>query len=101
LQYRRDVLFLAVKSIFIAKLNVRRSALAGKRLVEVKYEQFVKQPREMSKRLNELTGLCRFDELEIDLPAALQLENNEKWRSLPAEERQRLESAFPPASAVA
>ncbi|HKZ61360.1 MAG TPA: hypothetical protein VJZ68_02935 [Nitrososphaera sp.] len=50
----------------------------------MKYEQFVKQPREMSRRLNELAGLRRCDELENNVPAELQLENNEKWRSLPA-----------------
>ena len=71
------------------------------RLAEVQYEQFVRQPREELKRLYEFAGLRWYGELEKDVPATLQLENNEKWRSLPAEERQILENVFPPASVVA
>jgi TRAP-type mannitol/chloroaromatic compound transport system substrate-binding protein len=42
-----------------------------------------------------------YDELENDVPPALQMENNSKWRSLPPEERQILQNAFPSADVIA
>lgn len=71
------------------------------RTAEVQYEHFIGRPREELKRLYDFTGLYWYDGLEKDIPETLQLENNSKWRSLPAKERQVLEGAFPQAGAVA
>jgi hypothetical protein len=65
------------------------------RLAEVQYEEFIRQPRQELKRLYEFTGLHWYDEMENDVPQTLQLENNNKWRSLLPEDRQVLENAFP------
>ena len=83
------------------KMLLQDLPVVSDRLTEVKYEEFIQRPREELKRLYEFTGLRWYDELENDVPPVLQLENNEKWRSLAPEERQILENAFPPANVVA
>jgi sulfotransferase family protein len=70
------------------------------RLTEVSYEEFVRRPREELNRLYEFAGLSWYRELETNVPAKLNLENNNKWQALPFEERKILENAFPVGDAI-
>jgi len=65
------------------------------RIIEIKYESFVKAPREELKRLYDFVGLNWYDKLEKHVPLILEQENNEKWKMLPTNEIEMLEKAFP------
>ena len=57
------------------------------RTITVEYEEFVKDPRNIMKKLYEFTNLVWYDELNKVIPEKLQLSNNEKWKSLPEYEK--------------
>ncbi len=84
------------KSILQQDLQV-----AGNRVTEVLYEQFVMNPREELKRLYNFTGLKWYDDLEAEIPPILTMGNSSKWRALPDEDRRLLEDAFPFEDAIA
>ena len=64
------------------------------RKVEVRYENFVKDPRQELKKLFNFVKLDWYDELEESVPEVLELKNDEKWKKLPEKERSILELAF-------
>ena len=55
--------------------------------IEIKYENFVRNPREELKKLYEFTELSWYDELEKDIPEVLKIDNDEKWKTLPDNEK--------------
>ena len=55
--------------------------------ITVHYEDYVKDPRSTIKKLYEFTNLEWYDELEEFIPKQLKLGNNEKWKSLPEDEK--------------
>jgi hypothetical protein len=77
------------------KMLLQDLHVVSDRLAQVQYEQFIERPREELKRLYEFADLKWYEELEREVPETLQLENNEKWRSLPESERILIENAFP------
>jgi len=64
-------------------------------IIELRYENFVKRPRDELKKLYEFTDLDWYDDLSKDIPETLELINNEKWKKLSDKERHILENAFP------
>ncbi len=62
--------------------------------IEVKYEDFVHNPRYELKNVYEFVELPWYKELEKEIPSKLELKNNEKWRMLPDREKRILESSF-------
>ncbi|HEX7032333.1 MAG TPA: sulfotransferase [Nitrososphaera sp.] len=63
------------------------------RMIQIAYEDFVKNPREELSRLYDFAGLKEYPGLIESIPDKLEPENNEKWKSLPEADRQLLESA--------
>jgi len=57
------------------------------RTITIKYEEFIKDPRNTIKKLYEFTHLEWYDELEKFIPKQLKLGNNEKWKTLPDDEK--------------
>jgi len=57
------------------------------RTITIEYEEFVKDPRNTIKKLYKFTNLEWYDELEEFIPKQLKLGNNEKWKSLPEDEK--------------
>jgi len=64
------------------------------RVLKIKYENFIIDPRNRLKELYAKTGLEWYDELDDMIPKVLELKNNEKWKKLPKEEMKILEDAF-------
>jgi hypothetical protein len=64
--------------------------IISNRTLVIQYEEFVKDPRNIIKRLYKFTNLDWYDELNKIIPEKLQLSNNEKWKSLPDEEKKIL-----------
>jgi len=69
-------------------------SLIKERMIEIKYEDFVRRPREELKRLYDYTELFWYKELENEIPEILELRNNEKWNMLPEFEKEILKKEF-------
>ena len=65
------------------------------RFREIRYEDFIINPRGTLKELFEFVELRWNRNIEEKIPEKLELGNNEKWKKLPTEERELLEKAFP------
>jgi hypothetical protein len=63
--------------------------------IEIYYNDFIKEPRKTLKKLFNFTELDWYTELEKKIPEKLDLQNNEKWKLLPDEERKILLKEFP------
>jgi hypothetical protein len=63
--------------------------------IEIYYNDFIKEPRKTLKKLFNFTELDWYTELEKKIPEKLDLQNNEKWKLLPDEEREILLKEFP------
>jgi hypothetical protein len=57
------------------------------RTITIEYEELIKEPINTVKKLYEFTNLEWYDELNKVIPKKLQLANNEKWKSLPEDEK--------------
>ena len=64
------------------------------RTIVIDYEKFVEQTREHMKKLYKFTELQWYDQLEEKIPKKLISNNNEKWKKLPKNEIEKLESFF-------
>jgi len=60
------------------------------KVISVHYEDYVKDPRNIIKKLYDFTHLKWYDELEEFIPKQLQLHNNEKWKTLPEDIKNEL-----------
>lgn len=62
--------------------------------IDLKYEDFVQNPRTKLKEMLEFTGLKWYKELENKIPEVLDLNNNEKWKTLPKDYQKILMEEF-------
>jgi len=69
-------------------------AVLNSKVINVKYEEFINQPKEELKKIFEFTELDWYDDLKNEIPNKLELKNNEKWHMLPDNERQILENSL-------
>lgn len=60
------------------------------RTIIIEYEELVKDPRNMIKKLYKFVNLEWYDELNKQIPERLELTNNKKWESLPQDEKKIL-----------
>ncbi len=60
------------------------------KVITVYYEDYVKDPRSIIKKLYDHTHLDWYDELEEFIPKQLELHNNEKWKTLPKDVKSKL-----------
>ena len=61
--------------------------LISERTIHVKYEDFVKDSKNIIKKLYQFTGLSWYDELEKLIPEHVDLTRNERWKLLPDKEK--------------
>lgn len=64
------------------------------RTKEIHYADFVKNPRDVLRSLFEFIEFQWYDKLEQFIPKQLEQQNDEKWKSLPEEEKNILEQEF-------
>lgn len=68
--------------------------IVEKTSIEVRYEEFVKDPRSELKNIYQFTELEWYSDLENEIPKILELKNNQKWLQLPENEKNILQNAF-------
>lgn len=64
------------------------------RIIQVSYENFVKDPRDQLKKIFEFTEISWYNDLKNEIPKVLELKNNEKWKILSESEQEILNKAF-------
>jgi len=76
------------------KILLKDLSLIKERTIQLEYENLVEKPRLELKRLYKFTELDWYKDLEEDIPEILERGNNEKWKSLPNDEREILEKTY-------
>ena len=80
--------------LFYKKHLLQDLPLIKDRTIDIQYEDLVRNTRDELKRLYKFTELEWYDELKKDIPEHLELRNNEKWKTLPVDDRILLEKKF-------
>lgn len=79
---------------FYKKHLIQDLPIIKNRSIEIHYEDLVKDTRFELKKLYEFTELKWYNELEKDIPEHLELNYNEKWKTLPPDEIEILNKSF-------